>query len=200
MDKEFIICFSSWKFYAALVFLMAIEIYYIHNREKLFIEYIIIISCLYILNVVLLDLNIKMDKVQGKIPHILGFNFKVFDIILGKIFFISLLSTLFTTIFLLTYRLLYSESLFRNGHFLMEAFLIEFFIVGLSTLVYYKLEDPRALIFLPILTVIGLSQTKSFMIRFAQSDYFHITIILIFIIANGLLLKFIQARKNEFFF
>lgn len=152
------------------------------------------------MNIFLLDLHINREKMQSRIFYMLGFDFKIPEIIIGKSLYITILSVITGAIIIFTNRILNQELIFRNGHIFIEAFLIDFCIVFFTAILYIKFEDSRLIYFAFFLIMLLVSKTKHLLLKLIFSYYFHIILILLFLLISWLLIEFLKRRKNDFFF
>jgi hypothetical protein len=200
IEKELIFCVNNVNFTILLFLNMVLFVYMTVNAGKAYAEFLVFFPVIWITNSNLLGMIVYKDKIQGRIPQFLGFGFRVFDIIVGKAFFICGVSVFMGIFFVMSYRVIYYKPLFVGSQILLEVLLVDFFAITLSVFLIFKYGLSRAINIIFLVMVVFFLLGKEIIPGLFASNYLHLSIILIFFLADFVLLKFIKGKKNEFFF
>lgn len=199
IEKEGILFFNSGKAYLNFVLTIPYFIFMV-MRPGIYTEFLIFFPIIWITNSNLLEMLVYKDKIQGRLPHLSGFGFRIYHIIVGKSLFITGISVFAGACLVFLYRIITSNLHFGDIHFLLEVLFIDFFVITLSTFLIFKYAISRAiniiLVFVTVLFLVG----RKYIPHLSIPNHLHVWILVTFIIADFFLIRYIRKKKNEFFF
>jgi hypothetical protein len=201
LERDFIFCFKSVRFYVILIVCFSVDIAAILRIDPAYVEYVILLATLWILITIFLDLLIYRDIIKNRIPHLLAFGFNIFEVMLSKIIFITLFSLYITFLFVFFLRIMssflnHSYTFIGIWNFLILIPVL-FFIISISVYLLFRFQISRPLRLVLGAVMVLLNEFRDIITKYSRSFLAVLGLAAFFIISNILIIKLLGGLKNE---
>lgn len=201
LEKDFIYCSRSRRMLTILAVNLFFSILVFLKVDPVYKEYVIVLAAIWLLSTASLDLLVYRDIIMNRVSHVLAFGYDIFELMLSKIIFITLLSVFISFLLVLFLRVMkfffhYDYPSLSNWNFLLLIPII-FFIISLSVFLTFRFQISRPLRIVFIVILLLLNEFREFIAAITDYRFMYIGLFIFFLIADIIIMKFLGSLKNE---